>query len=47
MAEENKKEVEKVVIPTKYAKKDVYQPVLLKKYNEEIAPALQAKFNYK
>ena len=47
MAEENKKEVEQVVIPTKYQQKEVYKPVLLKKYNEEIAPALQAKFNYK
>ena len=39
--------VEKVVIPTKYEAKEAYKPVLLKKYNEEIAPALQAKFNYK
>ena len=39
--------VEKVVIPTKYVAKEAYKPVLLKKYNEEIAPALQAKFNYK
>ena len=42
-----KNEVEKVVIPTKYAVKETYKPALLKKYNEEIAPALQAKFNYK
>ena len=39
--------VEKVVIPTKYEVKETYKPALLKKYNEEIAPALQAKFNYK
>ena len=39
-------EVEKVVIPTKYAAKEAYKPVLLKKYNEEIAPALHDKFNY-
>ena len=39
--------VEKVVIPTKYKAEEAYKPVLLKKYNEEIAPALQAKFNYK
>ena len=38
---------EKVVIPTKYEVKETYKPALLKKYNEEIAPALQAKFNYK
>ena len=42
---ENK--VEKVVIPTKYAVKETYQPALLKKYKEEVAPAMQAKFNYK
>ena len=42
---ENK--VEKVVIPTKYAVKETYQPALLKKYKEEIAPAMQAKFKYK
>ena len=39
--------VEKVVIPTKYEANKAYTPVLLKKYNEESAPALQAKFNYK
>ena len=39
--------VEQVVIPTKYAVQEVYKPYLLKKYNEEIAPAMQAKFNYK
>ena len=39
--------VEKVVIPTKYAVKETYKPVLLKKFQEEIAPAMQAKFNYK
>ena len=39
-------DVEKVVIPTKYAAKEAYKPVLLKKYNEEIAPALHSKFNY-
>ncbi len=38
---------EKVVIPTKYKANDAYKPVLLKKYNDEIAPALQSKFNYK
>ena len=37
----------KVVIPTKYAVNETYQPALLKKYKEEIAPAMQAKFNYK
>ena len=37
---------EQVVIPTKFEAKEAYKPVLLKKYNEEIAPALQAKFNY-
>ena len=42
---ENK--VEKVVIPTKYAVAETYQPTLLKKYKEEVAPAMQAKFNYK
>ena len=42
---ENK--VEKVVIPTKYEVKETYQPSLLKKYKEEIKPAMQAKFNYK
>ena len=42
---ENK--VEKVVIPTKYEVKETYQPSLLKKYNEEIKAAMQAKFNYK
>lgn len=42
-----KNEVEKVVIPTKYAVKETYKPALLKKYNDEIAPAMQAKFNYK
>ena len=39
--------VEKVVIPTKYTAQETYKPYLLKKYNEEIAPAMQAKFNYK
>ena len=39
--------VEQVVIPTKYAVQETYKPYLLKKYNEEIAPAMQAKFNYK
>ena len=34
--------VEQVVIPTKYAVQEVYKPYLLKKYNEEIAPAMQA-----
>ena len=38
---------EKVVLPTKYEVKETYKPALLKKYNEEIASALQAKFNYK
>ena len=42
-----KNEVEKVVIPTKYAVKETYKPALLKKYNDEIAPAMQAKFNYR
>ena len=42
---ENK--VEKVVIPTKYAVQETYKPYLLKKYKEEIAPAMQAKFNYR
>ena len=42
-----KNEVEKVVIPTKYAVQETYKPYLLKKYKEEIAPAMQAKFNYK
>ena len=42
-----KNEVKKVVIPTKYAVKETYKPALLKKYNDEIAPAMQAKFNYK
>ena len=37
---------EKVVIPTKFKAEETFKPVLLKKYNEEIAPALQAKFNY-
>mgnify|MGYP004449247725 CR=1 FL=1 len=40
------KKVEQVVIPTKYAQKESYVPVLLKKYREEIKPAMQAKFNY-
>ena len=39
--------VEQVVIPTKYAVQETYKPYLLKKYNEEIAPAMQAKFNYR
>ena len=39
--------VEQVVIPTKYAVQATYKPYLLKKYNEEIAPAMQAKFNYR
>ena len=39
--------VEQVVIPTKYAVQETYKPYLLKKYKEEIAPAMQAKFNYK
>ena len=38
--------VEQVVIPTKYAVNETYQPALLKKYKEEIAPAMQAKFGY-
>ena len=38
--------VEKVVIPTKFKAEETFKPALLKKYNEEIAPALQAKFNY-
>ena len=38
--------VEKVVIPTKFKAEETFKPVLLKKYNEEIAPALQAKFGY-
>lgn len=37
---------EKTVIPTKYKASEAYKPVLLKKYKEEIAPAMQAKFNY-
>lgn len=37
---------EQVVIPTKFEAKKAYKPVLLKKYREEIAPALQAKFGY-
>ena len=37
---------EQVVIPTKFEAKEAYKPVLLKKYREEIAPALQAKFGY-
>ena len=37
---------EQVVIPTKFEAKEAYKPVLLKKYREEIAPALQAKFSY-
>ena len=40
-------QVEKVVIPTQYKAQETYKPALLKKYNEEIAPALQAQFNYK
>ena len=40
------KKNEQVVIPTKYKAGETYQPVLLKKYKEEIAPAMQAKFNY-
>ena len=39
-------DIEKVVIPTKYKAEETFTPVLLKKYNAEIAPALQAKFNY-
>ena len=39
--------VEQVVIPTKYAVQETYKPYLLKKYKEEIAPAMQAKFNYR
>ena len=38
---------EKVVIPAKYKANETYKPVLLKKYTDEIAPAMQAKFNYK
>ena len=37
---------EQVVIPTKFEAKEAYKPVLLKKYREEIAPAMQAKFGY-
>ena len=37
---------EQVVIPTKFEAKEAYKPALLKKYREEIAPALQAKFGY-
>lgn len=37
---------EQVVIPTKFEAKEAYKPVLLKKYRDEIAPALQAKFGY-
>ena len=37
---------EQVVIPTKFEAKEAYKPVLLKKYRDEIAPALQAKFSY-
>ncbi len=37
---------EKTVIPTKYKASEAYKPVLLKKYKEEIAPAMQSKFNY-
>jgi len=37
---------EQVVIPTKFEAKEAYTPVLLKKYRDEIAPALQAKFSY-
>lgn len=40
------KKNEQVVIPTKYKAGETYKPVLLKKYKEEIAPAMQAKFNY-
>ena len=40
-------DIEKVVIPTAYKAEETFTPVLLKKYNEEVAPALQAKFNYK
>ena len=35
-----------IVIETKYNSQEAYKPVLLKKYNDEIAPAMQAKFNY-
>ena len=35
-----------IVIETKYKSQESYKPVLLKKYNDEIAPAMQAKFNY-
>lgn len=35
-----------IVIETKYKSQEAYKPVLLKKYNDEIAPAMQAKFNY-
>ena len=37
---------EQVVIPTKFEAKEAYKPVLLKKYRDEIAPALQSKFGY-
>ena len=37
---------EQVVIPTKFEAKEANKPALLKKYREEIAPALQAKFGY-
>ena len=37
---------EQVVIPTKFEAKEAYKPALLKKYREEIAPDLQAKFGY-
>ena len=37
---------EQVVIPTKFEAKEAYKPVLLKKYRDESAPALQAKFSY-
>ena len=37
---------EQVVIPTKFEAQEAYKPVLLKKYREEIAPAMQAKFGY-
>lgn len=42
---ENK--VNPTVIPTKYKAAEAYKPVLLKKFNDEIAPAMQNKFNYK
>lgn len=42
---ENK--VNPTVIPTKYKAVEAYKPVLLKKFNDEIAPAMQNKFNYK